>query len=113
MLLGWIEFHYKYKIFFASISFALTSMMFHVSKFNLIQLVPCKRKDVRDEVNDDNCLIGDDREMLAANLNVGENFAIITIKDNNESDDFWIFICEESLVMVEDDALPSHGVKPT
>jgi len=34
--------------------------------------------------------------MLATSLNVGEHFTIIAIKDNNEGDDFWILICEES-----------------
>jgi hypothetical protein len=40
--------------------------------------------------------------MLVVSLNVGENFAVIAVKDNNEGDDFWIFICEEILVMVEE-----------
>jgi hypothetical protein len=40
--------------------------------------------------------------MLATSLNVGEHFLVIAIKDNNEGDDFWILICEESLAMVEE-----------
>jgi len=40
--------------------------------------------------------------MLVATLNVGEHFAIITIEDNIEGDDFWIFMCEKALVMVEE-----------
>jgi hypothetical protein len=40
--------------------------------------------------------------MLVASLNVGEHFVIIVVKDNNEGDDFWILICEESLAMVEE-----------
>ncbi len=40
--------------------------------------------------------------MLATTLDVGDQFAIIVTKDNNEGDDFWILICEESLAMVEE-----------
>ncbi len=39
--------------------------------------------------------------MLVANLNVDEHFIIIVAKDNEEGDDFWIFICEEILAMMD------------
>jgi hypothetical protein len=55
--------------------------------------VPCRLEDVRDEIEKDNCLINNDRKMLAATLNVGEHFAIIATKDNPKGDDFWILIC--------------------
>ncbi len=69
----------------------------------MIQLVTCKPQDVReDEVNENNCLINNDMEMLATTLDVGDHFAIIVTKDNSKGDDFWVLICEESLVMVEE-----------
>ncbi len=74
----------------------------YVLGFSLIRLVPCRLEDVKDETTEDNCLINNDKEMLVATLNVGEHFAIITIEDNIEGDDFWIFMCEKALVMVEE-----------
>lgn len=74
----------------------------YVSRFNLIHMVPCRLEDARDEVEEDNTLINNDHEMLATSLNVGEHFAIIVAKDNLEGDDLWIFICEKTLVMVEE-----------
>jgi hypothetical protein len=56
-----------------------------------------------------NCLIGNDREMLAVNLNVGEHFAIFVVEDNDGSDDFWIFTCEKKLVMVAQDVVVIGG----
>lgn len=73
----------------------------YVNRFNLIYMVPCRLEDARDEVEDDNTFIGNDHEMLAMSLNVGEHFTIIATKDNLEGDDFWVFICEETLAMVE------------
>jgi predicted nuclease of predicted toxin-antitoxin system len=63
--------------------------------------VPCRPKDVSNEINDDNCLINNDKEMLATSLNLGEHFTVVTIEDNNKGDDFWILIYE-SLAMVEE-----------
>ncbi len=64
--------------------------------------MPYRQEDVRNEIEEDNCLIGNDKEMLVATLNVGEHFAVITTKDNIKGYDFWIFICEETLFMVEE-----------
>lgn len=80
----------------------------YVPRFNLIQLVACRLEDVWNEI-DDNCLIGDDREiLLAASLNVGEHFIIIAAKDNEEANDFWIFICEMFLAMVDEVSKIDH-----
>ncbi len=63
----------------------------YVLRFDLIQLVPCRPQDVRDdEIDKNNYLISSDREMLTTTLDVGDHFAIIDAKDNNESDDFWV-----------------------
>jgi hypothetical protein len=63
----------------------------YVLRFDLIQLVPCRPQDVKDnEIDKDNYLISRDREMLATTLDVGDHFAIIDVKDNNEGDDFWV-----------------------
>jgi hypothetical protein len=51
-------------------------------------MVPCRLKDARDEVEEDNTLINNDHEMLATGLNVGEHFAIIVVEDNLDGDDF-------------------------
>jgi len=40
--------------------------------------------------------------MLATTLDVGDHFVVIVIEDNNKGDDFWVFICEEALAMVEE-----------
>ncbi len=73
-----------------------------MSWFSFIRLVPYRPKDVKNEIEEDNCLIIFDKEMLVATLNVSEQFVVIVMKDNIEGDDFWIFICEEALVMVEE-----------
>jgi hypothetical protein len=39
-------------------------------------------------------------DMLATTLDVGDHFAVIASEDNNERDDFWVFIGEEALDMV-------------
>jgi len=105
-MLDWIRSHCKYRTCFL---FASTDgddgpcdHFDYVPRFSLIQLVPCRPEDVRDETKEDNCLINNDKEMLATTLNVGEHFTIITIEDNIKGDDFWILICEEALVMVEE-----------
>jgi hypothetical protein len=68
----------------------------------LIRLVPCRPEDVRDKIEEDNCLINNDKKMLVATLNVGEHFTVIAAKDNPKGDDFWILICEKALSMVEE-----------
>jgi hypothetical protein len=60
-----------------------------VPKFDLIHLVPYKPQDARDdEIDEDNCLFNNDKELLVAILDVGDHFAVITAQDNNEGDDF-------------------------
>jgi hypothetical protein len=51
-------------------------------------MVPCRPKDARDEVEEDNTFINNDHKMLVVSLNVGEHFAVIAIEDNFEGDDF-------------------------
>jgi hypothetical protein len=52
-------------------------------------LVPFKPQDARDdEINENNCLINNDRELLVATLDVGDHFVVIVAKDNNKGDDF-------------------------
>ncbi len=66
-------------------------------------MVPCRPQNVKDdEIDENNYLISSDREMLVTTLDVGDHFAILVVEDNNEGDDFWVFICEETLVMVEE-----------
>ncbi len=36
----------------------------YVPRFSLIRLVPCRPKDVKNKIKEDNCLISNDREML-------------------------------------------------
>jgi hypothetical protein len=51
-------------------------------------LVPYRPQDAKDdEIDEDNCLISNDKELLAATLDVGDHFAVIIVKDNNEGDD--------------------------
>jgi hypothetical protein len=64
--------------------------------------MPYRLEDVRNKTEEDNCLISNDKEMLAVTLNVGEHFAVIIVKDNPKGDNFWIFICEEALSVVEE-----------
>jgi len=60
-----------------------------VPRFDLIHLVPFKPQDARDdEINENNCLINNDRELLVATLDVGDHFVVIVAKDNNKGDDF-------------------------
>ncbi len=69
----------------------------------MIRLVPCKPQNAKDdEIDEDNYLISSDKEMLATTLDVGDHFVVIVIEDNNKGDDFWVFICEEALAMVEE-----------
>ncbi len=70
----------------------------YVPVFSFIQLVPYRPEDVKNEIEEDNCLISNDKEMLATTLNVGKHFVVIATKDNIEGNDFWILICEEALV---------------
>jgi hypothetical protein len=66
-------------------------------------LVPCRPQDVRnDGIDKDNYLISSNREMLVTTLDVGDHFLVIVVEDNNEGDDFWVFISEEALAMVEE-----------
>jgi hypothetical protein len=44
-----------------------------------------------------------DWEALAATLEVGDHFAVIIEKGNNEGSIFWILICEEPLHVVEEE----------
>ncbi len=75
----------------------------YVPRFDLIRLVPCRFQHARDdEIDEDNYLINNDKEVLVTNLDVGDHLAVITIVDNNEGDDFWVLICEEDLTMVEE-----------
>ncbi len=60
----------------------------YVSRFNLIHMVHCRLKNVRNEVEEDNTLINNDHEMLVTSLNVGEHFALIVAEDNLEGDEF-------------------------
>jgi hypothetical protein len=59
-----------------------------VSRFSLTQLVPCRLEDVRIKIEEDNYLISNDREMLAATLNVSEHSTVIAMEHNIESDDY-------------------------
>jgi len=60
-----------------------------VPRFDLIHLVPFKPQDARDdEINENNCLINNDRELLVATLDVGDHFVVIVAKNNNKGDDF-------------------------
>jgi hypothetical protein len=105
-VLDWIRSHYKYRTCFVFSSIdgddGPCDYFDYMPGFFFIRLVPCRLEDVRDETKEDNCLINNDKEMLATTLNIGEHFAIITIENNIESDGFWILICEETLVMVEE-----------
>jgi hypothetical protein len=75
----------------------------YVPRFDLIYLVPYKPQDARNyEIDEDNCLSNNDRELLVAILDVGDHFIVIVAKDNNKGDDFWVFICEETLARVEE-----------
>ncbi len=75
----------------------------YVLRFDLIWLVPCRPQDVRnDGIDKDNYLISSNREMLVTTLDVGDHFLVIVVEDNNEGDDFWVFISEEALAMVEE-----------
>ncbi len=57
-------------------------------RFDFICLVPYRPQDAKDdEIDEDNCLISNDKELLAATLDVGDHFAVIIVKDNNEGDD--------------------------
>jgi hypothetical protein len=48
-----------------------------VPKYDFIRLVPCRPKDVRNELDEHNILINNDQEILATTLNVGDHFVVI------------------------------------
>ncbi len=49
----------------------------YVPKYDFIRLVPCRPKDVINELDEHNILINNDQEMLVATLNVGDHFIVI------------------------------------
>ena len=80
----------------------------YVQPWKLITLEPCDAEDVLcdPEYNDTTWGIGGDSNDLAAQLQVGDNFAILAEPNNDEGTQFYILTCVKPMHIVEEDLGP-------
>lgn len=74
----------------------------YIAPFNLVWLKPYNVNDAH--INVEFVLqLETNQEVVTATIEVQDHFAIMVEKGNSEGSDFWIFICEEPLHVVEEE----------